>query len=171
MGVGVPGLPVPEQFKDLFPAGWSYGISDATTLTSLLGVYGYPERAAGSRTLLAVALAIGYAIPSIQIIRKSLTRDRDLLLTIVASEALFLLLFPRGTYKYYYTMILPFLAPFLANARTRHVALQGFNVLLLLAPRVTTPWLSLLILTFLPRTGGSRNGPTPPPKTHPVHKL
>lgn len=62
---------------------------------------------------------------------------------------MFFALFGRGVYKYYFASITPLGIP-LFRHRFGAVIFEVFSIVLFLAPREVTPWMAVLLLTFVP---------------------
>ncbi|HYB05012.1 MAG TPA: hypothetical protein VED17_11160, partial [Nitrososphaerales archaeon] len=63
---------------------------------------------------------------------------------------LFLALFGRGDYKYYFAGVTPLAIP-LFQSKKRAAIFAAFSAALILLPREVTPWMAVLLLTAVPQ--------------------
>ena len=73
----------------------------------------------------------------------------ELLLYCLTALLLFLSLFGRGDYKYYFAGITPLSIPLFSTKR-RAIAFIAFSAALILLPREVTPWMAILLITMIP---------------------
>ena len=73
----------------------------------------------------------------------------DLLVYCFVATLLFLSLFGRGIYKYYFAGITPLALPLFATKRGM-IIFTIFDIALLVIPREVTPWLAVLLITLAP---------------------
>jgi len=73
----------------------------------------------------------------------------ELLVYSLTALLLFLSLFGRGDYKYYFAAITPLAIPLFAS-KTRAIVFEIFSVALILLPREVTPWMAILLITMVP---------------------
>jgi hypothetical protein len=78
----------------------------------------------------------------------------ELLIYSLTAFLLFLSLFGRGDYKYYFASISPLAVPLFAT-KSRATVFEIFSATLLLLPREVTPWMAILLITFMPQLIGS----------------
>jgi len=74
----------------------------------------------------------------------------ELLIYSLTALLLFLSLFGRGDYKYYFVGITPLALP-LFTSKGRAVIYVAFSAALILLPREVTPWMAILLLTLIPQ--------------------
>jgi 4-amino-4-deoxy-L-arabinose transferase-like glycosyltransferase len=132
--LGLPGI-APE-----WPMS-TYQFSSPTSLAIAFGASFYEP----AKFLLGVALLISFEILCFRIYKGRSTSDISFLTSITYALLLFHALFPRGIYKYYCAAITPFSLISVRNRKTA-LAFLGLNLLLLVIPRVFTPWLLLILL-------------------------
>jgi hypothetical protein len=78
----------------------------------------------------------------------------ELLIYSLTAFLLFLSLFGRGDYKYYFASITPLAVPLFAT-KSRAIVFEIFSATLILLPREVTPWMAILLITFMPQLIGS----------------
>ncbi len=74
----------------------------------------------------------------------------ELLIYSLTALLLFLSLFGRGVYKYYFAGITPLAVPLFAS-KSRAIVFEIFSAALILLPREVTPWMAILLITFIPQ--------------------
>lgn len=74
----------------------------------------------------------------------------ELLIYGLTALLLFLSLFGRGVYKYYFVGITPIAIP-LFSSKGRAIAFEALCIAIILLPREVTPWMAILILTIIPQ--------------------
>ncbi len=74
----------------------------------------------------------------------------ELLVYSLAVLLLFISLFGRGAYKYYFAGITPLAMP-LFSTKGRAIVFETFSAAILLLPREATPWMAILLLTLIPQ--------------------
>lgn len=93
------------------------------------------------------ALLLSMAALCLVIYRTKLVTDKRSVIYVLYALLLSHALFPRGIYKYYLAAITAFGAIFVGSRKTAALFL-GLNVLLLVLPRILTPWFVLVLLVF-----------------------
>jgi hypothetical protein len=78
----------------------------------------------------------------------------ELLIYCLSALLLFLALFGRGDYKYYFAGVTPLAIP-LFQSKKRAIIFAAFSAALVLLPREVTPWMAVLLLTAVPQLIGS----------------
>jgi hypothetical protein len=144
--IGVPGLPTPQGYAPT-NSTWRYTLTEATDPTDVLGVLGFPALAEMVNPWLGVVLIMGYGFLMWRS-RRGYSTTSQKLSNIVFSIALFLFLFPRGSYKYYFAALVPFLAFYVRGWR-EILLFMIFNLALIFTPRLATPWFAVLIFAFI----------------------
>ena len=86
----------------------------------------------------------------------------ELLIYCLTAFLLFLALFGRGDYKYYFAGVTPLAIP-LFRSKRRAIIFTAFSAALILLPREVTPWMAVLLLTTVPQLIGSNEEPVAPP--------
>jgi len=135
------------------PATFVYDLSQPTRLTSFLGLVNFANLkplAVATYPYLNYIFAISYAALILQMYftKRKLT-NRDYLLYLFTALLLFFTFFGRGVYKYYFAGITPLALP-LFSSRKGAIVFEAFSLILLLIPREVTPWMALLLITFVP---------------------
>ncbi len=74
----------------------------------------------------------------------------ELLIYSLAALLLFLSLFGRGVYKYYFAGITPLAIP-LFSSKGRAIIFTTLCAAIILLPREVTPWMAILLLTLIPQ--------------------
>ena len=100
-----------------------------------------------------------YYLASVQrpdILRKTSLSGNDLLLYCFLSFLLFFTFFGRGVYKYYFAGLTPLALPLFAT-RKGAAMFEIFSVVLIFIPREVTPWMALLLITFVPNLLSGRS--------------
>lgn len=87
----------------------------------------------------------------------------ELLIYCLAALLLFLSLFGRGVYKYYFAGITPLSIP-LFSSKGRAIIFTAFSAGVILLPREVTPWMAILLLTMLPQLLLPAEAKTPIPQ-------
>ena len=145
--LGFPGLPTPQPYVPEDLTVWEYNIVKPTNLGTVFGVFGLPSLAIFLRqNLIYIISAVFIAFTFIFYRIKGLDGD-SFIRYLLYSQLLFILLFPRGTYKYFYTTTLPFFA---LGCRKKGdiITFTAVNIALLLIPRFYEPWFALVIMLF-----------------------
>jgi hypothetical protein len=81
---------------------------------------------------------------------------RTLILYCFVALLLFLSLFGRGAYKYYFAGVTPFAVP-LFSKKMGALIFEAFSAAVILLPREVTPWMAVLLITLLPNLMQSRS--------------
>jgi len=82
----------------------------------------------------------------------------EMLIYCLTAILLFLSLFGRGVYKYYFASITPLAVPLFAT-KTRAIVFEIFSAALILLPREVTPWMAILLITMVPTLLQDENPP------------
>lgn len=134
------------------PTNFVYDLSQPVRLTTFLGLIKFANLgtfAVASYAYLDYAVVAAYAgILVFMLLGKKLTPN-NLVVYCLAALLVFDALFGRGVYKYYFAGLTPLAIPFLKTRRGL-IIFQAFSIALMLLPRVTSPWMAVLLLTFLP---------------------
>lgn len=150
----LPILGYPPGTSAGFPTTFSYPLSEPTRLTTFLGLLNFANfqgLALTSYRLLDYAFAFAYVGLIIYILlAKVEPSGKNMVILTMAAFLLFFTLYGRGIYKYYFATITPLALPFFGEKR-QAIMFEVFSIALILVPRVVTPWMSLLLLTMLPR--------------------
>jgi len=137
--LGVPG----------FGSGWqgvkfTYYFGSPTNLAIVLGEDAYDP----AKPFLWAALLLSLVVLCWRTYKAEMTKGIELITHTLYALLFFHAFFPRGIYKYYYAAITPFNAMFVRSRRGA-LAFLGLNTLILIVPRILTPWLSVLLLVLL----------------------
>ncbi len=145
--LGFPGLPTPPPYVPEDLTVWEYNIVKPTNLGTIFGVLGAPWLAIFLRQHLIYFILLGFAALSLIFLRIRDVGGEALIRYLLYSQLLFILLFPRGTYKYFFTAALPFFA---LGCRKKGDLLTflAVNIGLLLVPRFFEPWFALVVMFF-----------------------
>jgi hypothetical protein len=81
---------------------------------------------------------------------KRTLQPNEILAFCLTALLIFLALFGRGVYKYYFASITPLGLP-MFRYKFGAAIFEVFSIVVLLVPREATPWMAILLLTFLPR--------------------
>ncbi|MHB8702425.1 MAG: hypothetical protein ACYC7D_15590 [Nitrososphaerales archaeon] len=135
------------------PTAFVYDLSQPVRLTTFLGLIKFIDLkglAVASYSFLNYAVIAAYAgiIVYMLVTRRKPTAN-DLLIYCLAALLVFDSFFGRGVYKYYFAALTPLAIPFLSSRRGL-IIFQIFSVALILLPRVVSPWMAVLLITFLP---------------------
>ena len=74
----------------------------------------------------------------------------EILVFCLTAFIIFFALFGRGVYKYYFASITPLGIP-MFRYKFGAAIFEVFSIVLFLAPREVTPWMAVLLITFVPR--------------------
>ena len=77
-------------------------------------------------------------------------QPNEILVFCLTALLIFLALFGRGVYKYYFASITPLGLP-LFRYKFGAAIFEVFSIVLRLVPREASPWMAILLVTFLPR--------------------
>ncbi len=135
------------------PATFVYDLSQPTRLTTFLGLVKFANLqslAVATYPYLNYIFAISYAILLLHLYftKRKLTSN-DYLLYLFTALLLFFTFFGRGVYKYYFAGLTPLAIPLFSTKRGA-IIFEAFSLILLFVPREVTPWMALLLITFVP---------------------
>jgi hypothetical protein len=135
------------------PATFVYDLSQPTRLTTFLGLVKFANLqslAVATYPYLNYIFAISYAVLLLHLYftKRKLTSN-DYLLYLFTALLLFFTFFGRGVYKYYFAGLTPLAMP-LFSTRKGAIIFEAFSLILLFVPREVTPWMALLLITFVP---------------------
>jgi len=145
--LGFPGLPTPEPYVPEDLTVWEYNIVKPTNLGTVFGVFGAPWLAILLRQHLLYIILAAFVAFTLIFYRIRGLDGETFIRYLLYSQLLFILLFPRGTYKYFYTTTLPFFA-LGCREKIDIITFTGINICLLLMPRFFEPWFALLVMLF-----------------------
>ena len=135
------------------PTSFVYDLSQPVRLTTFLGLVKFLDLksiAIESYSILNyVVIAIYAVMLLILILSKRKTTSNDLFIYCLTAFLIFDSFFGRGVYKYYFAVLTPLAIPFFSSKRGL-IIFESFSVALLLVPRIVTPWMAILLITFLP---------------------
>lgn len=145
--LGFPGIPTPQPYVPEDLTVWEYNIVKPTNLGTIFGVLGAPWLATLLRQHLIYIMAAAFIAFTLLFYRIRSLDSKTFIRYLLYSQLLFILLFPRGTYKYFFTTALPFFA---LGCRKKGdiVTFTALNLGLLLAPRFFEPWFALVVMLF-----------------------
>jgi hypothetical protein len=145
--LGFPGLPTPPPYMPEDLTVWEYNIVKPTNLGSVFGVFGAPWVAIFFRQSLIYVISAALIIFTLLFIGIKVLDGETIIRYLLYSQLLFILLFPRGTYKYFYTTTLPFFA---LGCRKKGdiLTFAAINIGVLLIPRFFEPWFAIVIMLF-----------------------
>jgi hypothetical protein len=143
--LGFPGIPTPQPYVPEDLTVWEYNIIKPTNLGTVFGVSGAPWLAILLRQNLIYLISAGFIALALLFLRIKKLDNETIIRYLLYSQMLFILLFPRGTYKYFYTTALPFFA---LGCRKKGdiVTFIAVNVGILLVPRFFEPWFTLVVM-------------------------
>jgi hypothetical protein len=121
-----------------------YSISYPTNLGWVFGIDGY----SAFMPYLQAVLLFSLAALCLAMYWNRMVGDKRFVTCVLYALLLLNALFARGVYKYYLATIAPLGAVFVGSLRTAALFL-GLNVLLLVLPRILTPWFVLVSLILL----------------------
>ncbi len=135
------------------PTTFVYNLSQPTRLTTFLGLVKFANLqwlAVDTYAYLNYIFAIAYVILILHLYftRRKLTTN-DYILYLFTALLLFFTFFGRGVYKYYFAGVTPLALP-LFSSRKGAIIFEAFSLILLFIPREVTPWMALLLITFVP---------------------
>ena len=134
------------------PTSFVYDLSQPVRLTTFLGLIKFANLgplAVASYAYLDYAVIAAYVGILVYMLIGRKTSPNNLIVYCLAALLVFDAFFGRGVYKYYFAGLTPLAIPFLRTRRGL-IIFQAFSVALMLLPRVTSPWMAVLLLTFLP---------------------
>jgi hypothetical protein len=145
--LGVPGFPTPPPFAPEDLSVWKYDITQPTNLGSIFGVLGYPWLALLIRQYLIYALIAAFVVLIFLFVRKRELKEEVLVRYLIYAVLLFIVFFPRGTYKYFFVAALPL---FVLTCRKKgdYFVFLMMNIGILVAPRFLEPWMAVLVIVF-----------------------
>jgi len=146
--LGFPGLPTPPPYVPEDLTLWEYNIVKPTNLGTVFGVFGAPWLAIFLRQNLIYIISAAFAAFTLIFYRIRTIDEETFLRYLLYSQLLFILLFPRGSYKYFYTTTLPFFA-LGCKKKGDIVTFTAINIALLLVPRFFEPWFALVVMLFV----------------------
>ena len=146
--LGFPGLPTPPPYVPEDLTVWEYNIVKPTNLGTVFGVFGAPWLAIFLRQNLIYIISAAFAAFTLIFYRIRTIDEETFLRYLLYSQLLFILLFPRGSYKYFYTTTLPFFA-LGCKKKGDIVTFTAINIALLLVPRFFEPWFALVVMLFV----------------------
>jgi len=136
--LGVPG------FSNVWSsAPFTYYLGSPTNLGVVFGENAYNC----AKPFLLAALLLSFALLCWKIFKAKNVNSVGFVTYILYALLLFHAFFPRGIYKYYYAAMTPF-DSMLIRSRKAAVVFIGLNVLMLLIPRILTPWLIVFLLVL-----------------------
>ena len=143
--LGFPGIPTPPPYAPEDLTVWEYNITKPTNLGTIFGVLGAPWLAIFLRQNLIYLISAGFIAFTALFLRLKSLNDETIIRYLLYSQLLFILLFPRGTYKYFYTTALPYFA---LGCRKKGdiVTFIAVNIGILLVPRFFEPWFALVVI-------------------------
>ena len=154
-----PALGTPSGYSSA-PPTFSADLSQPVRLTFFLGLVKFVNLTTLASTTyqyLDYFFAIAFLIFLVYVLfRKSTFTKGDAIVLGLAAMLIFFGLFGRGIYKYYFASLTPLAIPFMTSKRSA-ILFELFSVAILLAPREVSPWMALLMLTFLPNVLGNRS--------------
>jgi predicted membrane-bound dolichyl-phosphate-mannose-protein mannosyltransferase len=121
-----------------------YSISASTNLAWIFGDDAYYP----AQPFLLGALLLSLAVLCLVVYETKAIGDKEFITYVLFALLLAHALFPRGIYKYYLAAVTPFGALLVENWETATLFLE-LNVLLLVIPRILTPWFVLAMLASL----------------------
>jgi hypothetical protein len=122
----------------------SYDMSMPTNLGWIFGGNGY----SAAMPFLLGALLASLAMLCMIMYMDRVVDDRGFVIYILYALLIINSLFPRGIYKYYLATVTPVGAVLVGNKRTAALFLV-LNMVLLILPRILSPWFVLVILVLL----------------------
>ncbi len=145
--LGFPWMPTPPPYMPEDLTVWQYDIVKPTNLGTVFGVLGQSLLALLLRQNLIYAIIAGFAALTVFLLRVQRLDLDDFLRCLLYSQLLFILLFPRGTYKYFFNSALPFFALGYGK-KWDAFTFMALNIGLLILPRFLGPWYALVIMVF-----------------------
>ncbi|MDG6922605.1 MAG: hypothetical protein JRN67_04845 [Nitrososphaerota archaeon] len=135
------------------PTTFLYDLSQPTRLTTFFGLIKFVNLqsfAVATYSYLNYIFIACYVVLVLHLYftKRKLTNN-DYLLYVLTGLLLFFTFFGRGVYKYYFAGITPLALPFFSSKR-RAIIFEAFSLILLFIPREVTPWMALLLITFVP---------------------
>ncbi|SRR5579875_312813 len=146
------------------PTTFVYDLSQPVRLTTFLGLVKFVDLraiAVQSYSVLDFVVIAAYAGIIVYMLIWRRPAANDLIVYCLAALLVFDAFFGRGVYKYYFAALTPLAMPFLSSRRGL-IIFQGFSVALILLPRVVSPWMAVLLLTFLPSVVSQEKENLPP---------
>ncbi len=137
------------------PPTFSTSLSDPIRLTYFFGTISVNLQSfvAMTYSYLNYVLIAAYAILILHLFfhvkRGDQIKWNDLFVYAMIAFLLFLAFFGRGVYKYYFATLTPLALPLYSNRRGA-IIFQVFSAALILVPRAASPWMAVLVLTFVP---------------------
>lgn len=145
--LGFPGIPTPQPYVPENLTVWEYDIVKPTNLGTVFGVFGAPWLAIFLRQHLIYFITAAFVGLTLLMLRIRSPDAEVFVRYILYSQLLFILLFPRGTYKYFFTSALPFFA-LVCRKKGDILTFLSMNIGLLLVPRFFEPWFALVVMLF-----------------------
>ncbi|MFN3621830.1 MAG: hypothetical protein ACK4TI_02975, partial [Nitrososphaerales archaeon] len=145
--LGFPGLPTPQPYVPEDLTVWEYNIVKPTNLGTIFGVFGSPWFALFLRQHLIYLILAGFILLTLLFLRIRGIDADALIRYLLYSQLLFILLFPRGIYKYFFNSALPFFA-LICRKKGDILTFLAMNIGLLLVPRFFEPWFALVVMLF-----------------------
>lgn len=135
------------------PSTFVYDLSQPTRLTTFLGLIkgvNLQSLAVTTYSYLNYVFAIFYVVLILHLYftKRKLTNN-DYMVYLLTGLLLFFTFFGRGVYKYYFAGLTPLAIP-LFSTKKRAIIFEAFSLILLFIPREVTPWMALLLITFVP---------------------
>ena len=146
--LGFPGIPTPSPYAPDDLTVWKYDITQPTHLGSVFGDLGFPEIAIKFRQNLLYVISAVFVGFLFLFSRIKKLNENDLVKYLAYSLLLFIFLFPRGTYKYFFVTALPFFA-LSCRKKGDIVTFVLLNLGILLVPRSVEPWFAFLMMFFI----------------------
>ncbi|MEM3073517.1 MAG: hypothetical protein QXK20_02115 [Nitrososphaerales archaeon] len=145
--LGFPGLPTPQPYVPEDLTVWEYNIIKPTNLGTIFGVFGAPWLAIFLRQHLIYIISAVFIVLTLLFLRIRGWDADALIRYLLYSQLLFILLFPRGTYKYFFNSALPYFA-LMCRKKGDLITFLAMNIGLLLVPRFFEPWFALVVMLF-----------------------
>jgi hypothetical protein len=144
------------------PTTFVYDLSQPTRLTTFLGlikIVNLQSLAVATYSYLNYVFAITYVVLLLHLYftKRKLTNS-DYLVYLMTALLLFFTFFGRGVYKYYFAGLTPLAVPLFSTKR-RAIIFEAFSLILLFIPREVTPWMGLLLITFVPSLLSEQTSP------------
>ncbi len=135
------------------PTTFVYDLSQPTRLTTFLGlqkIVNLQSFALATYQYLDYIFLVCYVILLAQLLRtKRKFTGKDCMLYVFAALLLLFTFLGRGVYKYYFAGLTPLALP-LFSTKKGAIIFEAFSLILLFIPREVTPWMALLLITFVP---------------------